>query len=85
MESERNRPAALGVEQRRELAESIRLMIRDSFTGPTGQTPEQVADRVVAAIRADEFWIITHDSEQPQVEERMAGMLAAFPQDLPRA
>jgi NAD(P)-dependent dehydrogenase (short-subunit alcohol dehydrogenase family) len=85
MESERNRPAVLGVEERRELAESIRLMIRDSFTGPTGQTPAQVADRVVAAVRAGEFWIITHDGERPQVEERVAGMLGSFPQGLPRA
>jgi NAD(P)-dependent dehydrogenase (short-subunit alcohol dehydrogenase family) len=79
MESERGRPAALGVEHRTETAESVRLMIRDGFTGPTGQTPAQVAERVLAAIRAREFWIITHDDLAPTVETRFAGIVAAFP------
>ena len=30
------------VEHRTEMAESVRLMIRDGFTGPTGLTPEQI-------------------------------------------
>ena len=60
MESERGRPPALGVEHRTEMAESVRLMIRDGFTGPTGLTPAQVAARVLDAIRNREFWIITH-------------------------
>jgi NAD(P)-dependent dehydrogenase (short-subunit alcohol dehydrogenase family) len=81
MESERNRPASLGVEERREMAESVRLWIRDSFTGPDGQTPAQVADRVLAAIRADEFWILTHAGERPQAVDRVAAMLASFPPD----
>jgi NAD(P)-dependent dehydrogenase (short-subunit alcohol dehydrogenase family) len=79
MESERNRPAARGSEQRTEMAESVRLMIREGFTGPTGQTPGQVAERVLAAIRGQEFWIITHDDLRPTVEARVTGMLAAFP------
>ena len=60
MESERGRPAELGIEHRTEMAESVRLMIRDGFTGPTGLTPTQVAARVLDAIRNREFWIITH-------------------------
>ena len=79
MESERSRPAALGAEHRTDLAESVRLGIRGSFTGPTGLTPAQVADRVVAAIRGDEFWIVTHPGERPSVEARFAGALDAFP------
>jgi NAD(P)-dependent dehydrogenase (short-subunit alcohol dehydrogenase family) len=79
MESERNRPAALGVEHRTELAESVRTMIRDGFTGPTGQTPAHVAERVLQAVRNGEFWIITHDDLLPTVRERVTGMLAAFP------
>ena len=79
MESERGRPDALGVEQRTEMAEAVRLMIRDSFTGPTGLTPAHVAGRVLDAIRAGEFWIVTHPGEQPLVETRFAGALAAFP------
>ena len=79
MESERGRPAELGVEHRTEMAESVRLSIRDSFTGPTGLTPAEVATRVLAAIRAGRFWIITHPGERPAVEARVAGMLAEYP------
>jgi short-subunit dehydrogenase len=79
MESERGRPAAFGVEHRSELAESVRLSIRDSFTGPTGLTPAAVASRTLAAIRAGRFWIITHPGERPVVDARIAGMLADFP------
>jgi NAD(P)-dependent dehydrogenase (short-subunit alcohol dehydrogenase family) len=81
MESERGRPPELGVEHRTELAESVRLSIRDSFTGPTGLTPAEVATRVLAAIRAGRFWIITHPGERPAVEARVAGMLADYPAD----
>jgi NAD(P)-dependent dehydrogenase (short-subunit alcohol dehydrogenase family) len=80
MESERGRPSALGVEQRTEMAESVRLAIRDSFTGPTGLTPAQVAEKVLDAIRAKRFWIITHASERPVFEARIDDILANFPQ-----
>ena len=79
MESERGRPASLGVETRTELAETVRLSIRDSFTGPTGLPPAQVAEKVLDAIRAGRFWIVTHPGERATVEARFAGILAAFP------
>src|SRR5262245_6493525 len=79
MESERGRPASRGVEHRTEMAESMRLMIRDSFHGPTGQQPAQVATRVLEAIRAGEFWVLTHGSEREIVEQRANEILAAFP------
>ena len=79
MESERSRPAELGSEQRTEIAESVRLSIRESFTGPDGLTPAQVAARVLEAIRAGRFWIITHPGERTAVESRFTGMLADFP------
>jgi NAD(P)-dependent dehydrogenase (short-subunit alcohol dehydrogenase family) len=79
MESERGRPASFGVEHRTEMAESVRLAIKGGFTGPEGQTPAQVATRVLEAIGAGEFWIITHSDLKPMVENRVAGMLAAFP------
>ena len=81
MESERGRPAELGSEHRTELAESVRLAIRDSFTGPTGLPPAAVAARTLEAIRAGRFWIITHPDERPAVEARFAGVLAGFPPD----
>jgi NAD(P)-dependent dehydrogenase (short-subunit alcohol dehydrogenase family) len=79
MESERGRPAALGSEHRTEMAESVRLMIREGFTGPTGLTPAQVAVRVLDAVRNREFWIITHPGEAPTVEARFAAILEGFP------
>jgi NAD(P)-dependent dehydrogenase (short-subunit alcohol dehydrogenase family) len=79
MESERGRPAELGSEHRTEMAESVRLMIRDGFTGPTGLTPAQVAVRVLDAVRNRTFWIITHPGEAPMVEARFAGILEGFP------
>jgi NAD(P)-dependent dehydrogenase (short-subunit alcohol dehydrogenase family) len=81
MESERGRPAELGTEHRTEMAESVRLAIRDSFTGPSGLTPVEVAVRTLEAIRAGRFWIITHPDERAAVEARFAGVLANFPQD----
>jgi NAD(P)-dependent dehydrogenase (short-subunit alcohol dehydrogenase family) len=81
MESERGRPAELGVEHRTEMAESVRLMIRDGFTGPTGLTPAQVATRVLAAIRNRDFWIITHNDLLTTVETRFDGILAGFPSE----
>jgi len=80
MESERGRPAERGTEHRTDTAESVRLMIRDSFTGPTGMTPAQVASLTLAAIRSGQFWIVTHPGERPAVEQRFAAALAAFPE-----
>jgi NAD(P)-dependent dehydrogenase (short-subunit alcohol dehydrogenase family) len=79
MESERGRPSAFGVEHRTELAESVRISIRDSFTGPLGLTPAAVAERVLDAIRAGRFWIITHPGERPVVDARFTDVLANFP------
>ena len=79
MESERGRPAALGTEHRTDAAESFRLAIRESFTGPTGLTPAAVAATTIDAIRAGRFWIITHPGERAAVEARFTNALANFP------
>jgi NAD(P)-dependent dehydrogenase (short-subunit alcohol dehydrogenase family) len=79
MESERSRPPTRGIEQRQETAEAVRLAIRDSFTGPTGLTPGQVAERTLEAIRTGEFWIITHPGEGSLVDARFTDVLAQFP------
>ena len=79
MESDRTRPAALGVEQRTEMAETWHGMIKDGLTGPTGLPAPHVAERVLQAIRGGDFWIITHDDLLPTVRDRVEGMLAAFP------
>jgi NAD(P)-dependent dehydrogenase (short-subunit alcohol dehydrogenase family) len=81
MEAERNRPAALGGEQRTPDAEGMRLAIRSQFTGPEGKEPEEVAALVLDAIREDRFWVITHGELRPIVEARYAEMLDAMPKD----
>jgi NAD(P)-dependent dehydrogenase (short-subunit alcohol dehydrogenase family) len=80
MESERGRPAALGVEHRTEMAEAVRLAIRDSFTGPSGLAPAEVATHVLDAVRTGRFWIITHPGERPVAEARFTDMFANYPQ-----
>jgi NAD(P)-dependent dehydrogenase (short-subunit alcohol dehydrogenase family) len=79
MESERGRPPSLGREERRPAAEGFRLAIRDSFTGPTGLTPVEVAARVLDAVQTGRFWVITHPGEKAAVEARFAEALDAFP------
>ena len=81
MEAERNRPSSLGAEHRTDVAESVRLMIRDGFTGPDGKTPAEVAAMTLDAIRADRFWIITHASARAALEARFASILADIPKD----
>ncbi len=79
MEAERNRPADTGTEQRTDDAEAMRLMIRSQFTGPTGKEPQEVAAMVLDAIRADQFWIVTHGDLRAGIEARVTEMLAAVP------
>jgi NAD(P)-dependent dehydrogenase (short-subunit alcohol dehydrogenase family) len=59
-ESERNRPAVFAVE--RDEQESV---MQSALTGflANGLDPAAVADRVLEAVRADRFWILTHDKE----------------------
>ena len=80
LESERSRPAALGVEHRTPDAEGMRLAIKSLCTGPDGATPAHVAARTLEAIRAGEFWIIPNSGERPIVETRFAEALASFPE-----
>jgi hypothetical protein len=79
MESERNRPAGLGTEQRGEAAEHMRLAIRDGLVGSDGKSPQEIAAMVLDAIRNDRFWIITHASARPTLERRFASILDGVP------
>jgi NAD(P)-dependent dehydrogenase (short-subunit alcohol dehydrogenase family) len=81
MEAERNRPPSLGAEQRTDVAESVRLMIRDGLYGPDGKTPAEVAAMTLDAIRRDRFWIITHASARATLEARFAAILADVPEE----
>jgi len=81
MEAERNRPPSLGIEQRTDVAESVRLMIRDGLFGSDGRTPAEVAAMTLDAIRRDRFWIITHASARATLEARFAAILADVPEE----
>lgn len=81
MESDRNRPGALGREQRTATAEQVRLMIRDGLFGPDGKSPEAIAAITLDAIRKDRFWVITHASARAALEARFAAILADIPAD----
>ena len=81
MEGERNRPISFGTERRTDMAESVRLMIRDGLAGADGKTPDEVAAMTLDAIRNDRFWIITHASARASLEARFAAILAAVPED----
>ena len=81
MESERNRPGALGREQRTATAEHVRRMIRDGLFGPDGKSPEAIAAITLDAIRKDRFWVITHASARSALEARFAAILADIPAD----
>ncbi|HEX5614615.1 MAG TPA: SDR family NAD(P)-dependent oxidoreductase [Acidimicrobiia bacterium] len=59
-ESERNRPAHLALPpdpDREALGDVLRAMIE------TGLGPDEVADQVLAAVRDERFWVLTHDDE----------------------
>ena len=68
-ESARNRPdAATETETNQRFHE-----MADKITG-AGHSPESVADRVVDAVRAQEFWILTHPKWIEVLRRRIDGM-----------
>jgi NAD(P)-dependent dehydrogenase (short-subunit alcohol dehydrogenase family) len=68
-ESERNRPdAAVETETNRRFTESAGNIVRK------GHTSESVAERIVDAIRAQEFWILTHTDWIDVLRKRVEGM-----------
>jgi NAD(P)-dependent dehydrogenase (short-subunit alcohol dehydrogenase family) len=74
VDAERNRPDVLRaghVETREE---------RAFLTGAKGQlaeglAPERVAELVLAAVRAERFWILTHPEWKPLLERRLAALI----------
>jgi NAD(P)-dependent dehydrogenase (short-subunit alcohol dehydrogenase family) len=68
-ESERNRPdAAADTETNQRFRSFASKLVGD------GHTPESVAERVVDAIRAKEFWILTHADWVGVLRRRVEGM-----------
>jgi NAD(P)-dependent dehydrogenase (short-subunit alcohol dehydrogenase family) len=81
MESERNRVD--GREERLPEAEEFRVAIRDSMTGPTGQTADEVARCTLEAVARGDFWIFTHPEMKPILEARLREMVEAYPDPAP--
>jgi NAD(P)-dependent dehydrogenase (short-subunit alcohol dehydrogenase family) len=79
-ESDRNRPAHLGGEPR--LTDSpVGAMVRDLVEG--GKPPSELAQRVLAAVKADEFFILSDDAHAgvpaARAEEARTGAQPGLP------
>jgi NAD(P)-dependent dehydrogenase (short-subunit alcohol dehydrogenase family) len=79
LDSERNRPADLGREQREAGGDAFRDSVRASFGTPSARSAEQVADMVVDAVRTNRFWIVTSGEMQSLVSTRYDEIVAATP------
>lgn len=72
LDSDRNRPESLGRDERPrppEVEDGIRAAIA------AGMPPAEVAGRVLAAVRAEEFYVLTHPDFRAQIKERFDGVL----------
>jgi len=67
-DSERNRPAELSD------AAPVPEVARTTAGVDATMTASEVADHVVDAVRADRFWILTHDRYRDVIQERAAGI-----------
>jgi NAD(P)-dependent dehydrogenase (short-subunit alcohol dehydrogenase family) len=79
LESERNRPAHLGREARREEGEAFRAAVRSSFDAPAARNADEVADAMLDAVRANRFWVITSGEMQGLVSSRHDEITDATP------
>lgn len=77
MDSERHRVGSK--ENRLPEAEEFRVAIRDSMTGPFGQSADSVARITLQAIARGDFWIFTHPEMKPILEARLKDMLESYP------
>ncbi len=71
-DSSRNRPARLGGPFRATGNDSLREALKEGLTG------DEVGERVLAAIRAGEFYVFTHYATKARIEARCRRVLEAF-------
>lgn len=70
-ESGRNRPGGdTAAAPSNEFSAMVKALIDN------GVTPESIADQVFDAIKADQFWILTHPEMDAAIRDRVEGMLA---------
>ena len=79
LESERNRPPALGQETRLPEGEAFREAVRAGFRSSGARTPDQVAAQVLEAVRAGDFWIVTSGEMNDLVRNRGREIEASLP------
>jgi hypothetical protein len=80
-ESGRNRPGGANPEPEAGSQEAaMREMIRNVFA--SGMPPAEVAGMVVAAIRNERFYILTHDHFEELIKKRTEAILARTAPDL---
>ena len=76
LESARNRPKRYGSATPADTANPLYARFVEQVR--TGIDPDEVARRVLAAIRDDELYIFTHPEGRGVIEERFQAILAAF-------
>jgi CO dehydrogenase/acetyl-CoA synthase epsilon subunit len=78
-ESERNRPEDLHNKDAAGVPSEQMQMMEQAFRAllATGLPTEEVAERVVEAIREERFYIITHEETKERVRTRMEDILEA--------
>ena len=80
LDSDRNRPAALGTETRVPDGDMMRDAVRSGFDEPGARTAAEVAADVLDAVRTDRFWIITSGEMRDLVSSRFQEIDSATPQ-----
>ena len=79
LESERNRPARFGQEDRTTEGEAFRQAVRSGFGGPGARTATEIAYDVLDAIRHDRFWVITSSEMRDGIGARFAEIMKDMP------
>lgn len=77
LESGRNRPPALG--ESKVTPDDIRLIV-EGVGGDVQQpvAPDEAVRSLVAGIRSNQPWIVTHTTQRPLIEDRFRRIVAAF-------
>jgi len=79
LESERNRPEALGTEVRIAEGDQMLEAVRSGFDGPGARTAADVANDVLDGVRNNQFWIITSGEMRELVSSRFQEIDGATP------
>ena len=79
LDSERNRPAALGQEERIAEGDAMRDAVRAGFDSPGARSAEEVAGAVLDAVRENRFWVVTSGEMRDLVTGRYQEIDAATP------